>query len=175
MKQFKPTIKTIGENRFYIRPFPAFTAAKMTGDLAAVAAPALAAIAPIAVKYSGDKGSGGNKRTLDTDVSELAPALQGAFSGLSGDKLEYLCRELLVTHGNISVSPSGDDTNNTPLDEDTVNDLFCGGLDEMFILMFEVIKVNFSGFFKKLAAQYGLGGGQETAEPLSTANTAPLT
>ena len=33
MKQFKPAIKTIGENRFYIRPFPAFTAAKMTGDL----------------------------------------------------------------------------------------------------------------------------------------------
>ena len=53
MKQFKPTIKTIGENRFYIRPFPAFTAAKMTGDLAAVVAPALAAIAPVAVKYSG--------------------------------------------------------------------------------------------------------------------------
>ena len=36
MRQFKPTIKTIGENRFYIRPFPAFTAAKMTGDLAAM-------------------------------------------------------------------------------------------------------------------------------------------
>ena len=175
MRQFKPTIKTIGENRFYIRPFPAFTAAKMTGDLAAVAAPALAAIAPIAVKYSGDKGSNGGKRTLDTDISDLAPALQGAFSGLSGDKLEYLCRELLVAHGNVSVSPGGDDSDNKLLDEDAVNELFCGGLDEMFMLIFEVIKFNFSGFFKKLAAQYGLGGEQGTAEPLSTANTAPLT
>ena len=53
MRQFKPTIKTIGENRFYIRPFPAFTAAKMTGDLAAVAAPALAAIALVASGLGG--------------------------------------------------------------------------------------------------------------------------
>ena len=104
------------------------------------------------------------------------PFCQGAvFPGLSGDKLEYLCRELLVAHGNVSVSPGGDDSDNKLLDEDAVNELFCGGLDEMFMLIFEVIKVNFSGFFKKLAAQYGLGGGQETAEPLSTANTAPLT
>ena len=43
------------------------------------------------------------------------------------------------------------------------------------MLIFEVIKVNFSGFFKKLATQYGLGGEQGTEEPLSTANTAPLT
>lgn len=174
MKQFKPTVKTIGNNRFYIRPFPAFTAAKMTGDLAAVAAPALAAIAPAALKYSGSNSNGG-KRTLDTDISELAPVLQGAFSGLSGDKLEYLCRELLVAHGNVSVSIDGDDIDNKKLDEDTVNELFCGGLDEMFMLIFEVIKVNFSGFFKKLTTQYGLGGEQGTEEPLSTANTAPLT
>lgn len=44
MKQFTPVVKTIGNNKFYIRPFPAFTAAKMTGDLASVAAPLLAAI-----------------------------------------------------------------------------------------------------------------------------------
>ena len=158
MRQFKPTIKTIGETRFYIRPFPAFTAAKTSSATTAKplpAAPALAAIAPIAVKYSGDKGSNGGKRTLDTDISDLAPALQGAFSGLSGDKLEYLCRELLVAHGNVSVSPGGDDSDNKLLDEDAVNELFCGGLDEMFMLIFEVIKVNFSGFFKKLAAQFG--------------------
>lgn len=174
MRQFKPTVKTIGENRFYIRPFPAFTAAKMTGDLAAVVVPALAAIAPAAMKYSGGKDTG-DKRALDTDISDLAPALQGAFSGLSGDKLEYLCRELLVAHGNVSVSPGGDDSDNRPLDEDAVNELFCGGLDEMFLLIFEVIKVNFSGFFKKLAAQYGLGGERGTEAPLSTANMAPLT
>lgn len=175
MKQFKPTIKTIGDNKFYIRPFPAFTAAKMTGDLAGVAAPMLAGIAPVALKYSGDKGSGSGKKSLDADISELAPALQGAFSGLSGDKLEYLCREMLVAHGNISVSIGGDDSDNKTLDDDTVNELFCGGLDEMFTLIFEVIKVNFSGFFKKLAAQYGLGGEKGAAEPPNMQNTAPLT
>jgi len=173
MKQFKPTVKTIGENKFYIRPFPAFTAAKMTGDLAGVAAPMLAGIAPVALKYSGDKSGG--KKSLDADLSELAPALQGAFSGLSGDKLAYLCRELLVVHGNISVSIGGDDSDNKKLDNDTVDELFCGGLDEMFMLIFEVIKVNFSGFFKKLAAQYGLGGEREATDPLNMQNTAPLT
>ena len=73
MKQFTPVVKTIGNNKFYIRPFPAFTAAKMTGDLASVAAPLLAAIAPLVVKKTGD-----GKKALDADmirqVLELAEA-----------------------------------------------------------------------------------------------------
>lgn len=176
MKQFKPTVKTIGDNKFYIRPFPAFTAAKITGDLANVATPLLAAIAPLILKYMPKNGSGGEvvKKALDADISEVAPALSGAFSGLSGDKLEHLCRELLTAHGNISVSPGGDDSMNKLMEESDANDLFAGELDEMFALMFEVIKINFSGFFKKLAAQYGLASDSAAGSP-STANTAPLT
>lgn len=174
MKQFTPTVKTIGDNKFYIRPFPAFTAAKMTGDLANVAAPLLAALAPLIIKYApGNKASGG-KKALDADISEVAPALSGAFSGLTGDALESLCRELLTAHGNASVSIGGDDSNNQLMDEKIANELFCGDVDEMFMLMFEVIKVNFSGFFKKLAAQYGLVADQEAVSQ-STPNTAPLT
>lgn len=164
MKQFTPVVKTIGNNRFYIRPFPAFTAAKMTGDLAGVAAPLLAAIAPLVVK-----------KTLDADISEVAPAMSGAFSGFSGEKLEHLSTELLVAHGNISVSPGGDDSQNTQLTMDLANDLFCGEIDEMFMLMYEVIKVNFSGFFKKIAAQYGLGGEAQAKTGPITANTASST
>ena len=81
MKQFTPVVKTIGNNKFYIRPFPAFTAAKMTGDLASVAAPLLAAIAPLVVKKTGD-----GKKTLDADISEVAPLCRGpsrAFPAIS--------------------------------------------------------------------------------------------
>ena len=154
MKQFTPVVKTIGNNRFYIRPFPAFTAA----------------IAPLVVKKTGD-----GKKTLDADISEVAPAMSGAFSGFSGEKLEHLSTELLVAHGNISVSPGGDDSQNTQLTMDLANDLFCGEIDEMFMLMYEVIKVNFSGFFKKIAAQYGLGGEAQAKTGPITANTASST
>ena len=45
----------------------------------------------------------------------------------------------------------------------------------MFLLMYEVIKVNFSGFFKKIAAQYGLGGEAQTTTGPITANMASST
>ena len=101
--------------------------------------------------------------------------MSGAFSGFSGDKLEHLSTELLVAHGNISVSPGGDDGQNTQLTLDLANDLFCGEIDEMFMLMYEVIKANFSGFFKKIAAQYGLGGEAQTTTGPITANMASST
>ena len=45
----------------------------------------------------------------------------------------------------------------------------------MFMLMYEVIKVNFSGFFKKIAAQYGLGGEAQTKTGPITVNMASST
>mgnify|MGYP006918803675 FL=1 len=35
------------------------------------------------------------------------------------------------------------------------NDIFAGDLQDMFMLAVEVIKVNFNGFFKKLADRSG--------------------
>ena len=85
---------------------------------------------------------------------------------------DSLSTELLVAHGNISVSPGGDDGQNTQLTLDLANDLFCGEIDEMFMLMYEVIMVNFSGFFKKIAAQYELGGEAQTKTGPIPANMA---
>lgn len=168
MKQFTPVIKKIGDNTFYIRPFPAFTAANMTGDLANIATPALAAIAPIALKVKGKKV----EDLMDTDISEVAPALSGAFAGLSGDELERLCKKLLTDHQNITVSQEGRESE--ILTEDLANEIFCGDTQDMFILMWQVISVNFNGFFKKLAARFGLDG--DLLEKLQTTqNMAPLT
>ena len=169
MKQTTPITKEIGDYRFYIRPFSAFTAANMTGDLANIATPMLAAIAPPAVKVLGSK----DRKVLDTDLADMAPCMEGAFSGLSGDKLERISRKLLIEHKNISCEEIG--TGKTVLlDQDTANEVFCGEIQDMFLLMWYVIQVNFSGFFKKLAARFGLDGDllKGTA---ATSNTAPLT
>ena len=169
MKQLTPIVKEIGDTKYYIRPFPAFTAANMTGDLANVATPMLAAIAPIAVKALGSE----DKKVLDADIAEMAPSLQGAFSGLSGDKLEHLCRKLLVEHQNISVVPPGE-TSPKLLNKDLANEVFCGDIQDMFILMWYVIQVNFGGFFKNLAARFGLDG-DLLKRVQNTSVTAPLT
>ena len=169
MKQTTPVVKEIGDVRFYIRPFPAFTAANMTGDLANMATPLLAAIAPIAVKALNSKDS----KVLDTDVAELAPSLQGAFSGMSGDKLERMSRKLLIDNKNISVELEGEEKAKL-LTQDLANEIFCGEIQDMFILMAHVIQANFTGFFKKLAARFGLDG-DLFKRFQSTSNTGPLT
>ena len=168
MKQFTPVVKKIGDNTFYIRPFPAFTAANMTGDLANIATPALAAIAPLALKVKDKEVTD----LMDTDISEVAPALSGAFAGLSGDELERLCKKLLTDHQNISVLQEGGEAK--LLTEDLANEIFCGDTQDMFILMWQVVSINFNGFFKKLAARFGLDGGL-LKKLQTTQNTAPLT
>ena len=133
--------KQIGEYTFYIRPFPAFTAANVSGELAAVLAPALAGLVPLAAR-AGDGG------IMNLDVSSLS----GALSGLSGDKVEALLKKLLTRHGNVSVE-TGDGV--SLLDGDIANEIFCGSAQDMFILAAEVINVNFKGFFQKLGNQFG--------------------
>jgi hypothetical protein len=133
--------KTIGENTFYIRPFPAFTAANISGELAGVLAPAIAGLAPLAMR--------GDSDVMNLDVSSFS----GALSGLSGDKVENLLKKLLTKYGNVSVDTADGVTR---LDDDTANEIFCGSAQDMFILAVEVINVNFKGFFAKLGSQFGI-------------------
>jgi hypothetical protein len=133
--------KQIGEYTFYVRPFPAFTAANISGELTGALAPALAMVVPLAMQ--GD----------ETDVMSLdVSALSGALSGLSGDKIENLLKKLLTKHNNISVET---EEGVKPLNNDLANEIFCGSVQDMFILAAEVINVNFSGFFAKLGSQFG--------------------
>ena len=136
MKRLTPVVKEIGDNKFYIRPFSAFTAANMTGDLANVATPILAAIAPLVVKAVGSE----DKKVLDTDVAEMAPSMQGAFSGLSGDKLERLSMKLLIEHPNISVETPESEKAKL-LTKDLADELFCGEVEDMFVLMLSLIHI----------------------------------
>lgn len=153
LKQMEVTEKKIGDSTFYIKKFPAFTAANISGDLVSVLAPVIGGIAAVAGKDIADGDKQAN--ILDTDIEDTLPVFSQAFSNLSGDKFERLMKKLLIDHNNVSVESEVTEGNVKLLTYDLANEVFCGDVQDMFILCLEVIKLNFNGFFKKMAAQFG--------------------
>lgn len=151
MKQLEPKVEKVGELKFYITPFPAFKAANLTGELASVLAPLLGVLAPLV--NDGD--------LMDVDVSKAAEAMANC-TAINGDKLEKLMQKLLLG-GHIVTEVENEDgeVEGQRLDMDLANEIFCGEVQDMFILCFHVIKLNFNGFFKKFA---GLSGKEKPAE-----------
>ena len=170
MKQTTVTEKVIGESTFYIRPFPAFTAANISGDLAALVTPLLGALAPLVVTKD-EKGNEKQGNIMDAQVEDAAPALGKAMSGLSGDQFERLMKKLLTDYQNISVvNEEATGGKVVVMDYDLANEVFCGEVQDMFVLCWEVIKLNFQGFFKKLGARFGglFEGLQKMTAPADT-------
>ena len=93
MKQLEPKQVTIGENDFYIRPLPAFKAANLSGELAALLMPLAAGLFSL---FPDGGTEAGEKGLFDIDVKDAAPVITKAFSSLSGDKVEELLRHLLL-------------------------------------------------------------------------------
>lgn len=151
LKQVEPTVEIVGGNKFYITPFAAFKAANLTGELASVLAPLLGVLAPLASDGS----------LMDVDAGKAAEAMVNC-TAINGDKLEKLMKKLLLG-GHITVEITNEDgeTEGERLNEDLANEIFCGDVQDMFALCFHVIKLNFSGFFKKFAA---LSGKERSAE-----------
>ena len=135
----------IGDNTFYIKPFPAFKAANITGDLASVLSPLIGVIAPLV----------GNGDLMDVDVNKAAEALSGS-TAINGDKLESLMSKLLLGE-NIVIEYEDDDgkTHQEKLNKDLADEVFCGNVQDMFVLCVYVIKLNFNGFFVRLATLSG--------------------
>lgn len=150
MKQMEPREVKVGENIFYIRPLPAFKAANLTGELAALVMPLASGLAPLIAAVDPDKEDGG---LLDINVEDATPAVASAFAQLDGDKVEKILRHLLLAGSNISIEIPGEKAR--LLSEDLANEVFCTDVQDMFILAFEVIRTNYNGFFKKLAARFG--------------------
>ena len=174
MKRMERTEKVIGENTFYIVPFAAFTATNISAELSAVLSPMLGSMGAMIGNIDAEAAmravsqpsfNAGNEAEEDRgvtasdimnmDMEKVLPALASAFGSLSGDRLERLMRRLLVDHQNISVEGEITDGRVVTLDKDLADEVFCGDIQDMFILCYEVIKVNFSGFFKKLGVQFG--------------------
>lgn len=150
MKQLEPREVKVGENIYYIRPLPAFKAANLTGELAALVLPLVVGLAPLIAAVDPDKEDNG---LLDIEVEDATPAVASAFAQLDGDKAEKILRHLLLSGNNISIEVPGEKTR--LLSEDLANEVFCTDVQDMFILAFEVIRTNYNGFFKKLAARFG--------------------
>ncbi len=154
VKQMEVTEKKIGDATFYIRPFPAFVAANISGELSALIAPMLGGIAPLIGGAKVDEN--GVADLMDMQIEDALPAFSNAFSSLSGDKFERLMKQLLINHENISVECETTEGEVKRLTYDLANEVFCGEVQDMFILCFEVIRINFKGFFKKLGNRFGL-------------------
>lgn len=150
MKQMEPRKVTVGENDFFIRPLPAFRAANLTGELAALVVPLVTGLTPLLGLVDTDKEG---KGLLDVNVEDAAPAITAAFSSLSGDKVEEILKHLLIAGKNIAVELPGEKVQ--VLTEDLANEVFCTDVQDMFILAFEVIRTNYNGFFKKLGTRFG--------------------
>lgn len=164
MKQLERVKKVIGDNTFYIRPFPAFKAANLSGELFSTLVPIIGGLLPAF--------SGNAENITDQEVEAVMPAFSSAMSTLSGDKIESLMKKLLIDSENISVG--GEDSLEL-LTMDDANELFCGDVQDMYILCFYVIQINFKGFFKRLKDQFGdqITALQEKAATFL--NTAPST
>ena len=155
LKQMETTKEIVGGFNFYISPFPAFKAANLTGELASVLAPLLGALAPLV--SDNKEGS-----LMDVDAAQAAEALSNC-TNISGDKMEKLMQKLLLGgHIVVELPDEEGETKAQRLDIDTANEIFCGEVQDMFILCFHVIKLNFNGFFKKIA---GLSGKAKSAIP----------
>lgn len=150
-KMMNPTEQKIGEYTFYIYPLPAFTAANLSADVISLLAPLVGGIAGALTSYS--DGIRESKSLMDMDVSEAAPHIAGAFSSLSADKTEQLLRNLLMSK-NVVVKQEGSPDADY-LTEDKCNEIFCGNVQNMFILAFHVIKVNYGDFFESLGSRSG--------------------
>lgn len=155
LKQVEPTVENVGENKFYITPFAAFKAANLTGELASVLAPILGVLAPLV----------GDGNLMDVDAGKAAEAMANC-TAINGDKLEKLMKKLLLG-GHIVVELTDEEgkTEGEKLNEDIANEIFCGDVQDMFVLCFHVIKLNFNGFFKKFAGLSGKEGSAEGKTP----------
>lgn len=145
----------IGRTSFFVSPFPVFTAARITAQLSKTLAPALGGV----IALFGD-GTEGEETTADDainadDIAASIPAFSAAMQGLNPSDFEKLFRELLVNSRNIAFK-NADSPDGEILTEDSVNALFAGNTQDMYILAYHVIKENYSGFFEKLKNRSGI-------------------
>lgn len=166
MKQLESREVTVGENIFYIRPLPAFKAANLSGELAALVLPLVTGLTSLIPAGTTAENMGNG--LFDIDVKDAGPAISAAFSSLSGDKIEAILKHLLIAGKNISVEVPGERVQ--ILTEDLANEVFCEDVQDMFILAFEVIRTNYNGFFKKLGGRFGpvVGALKQTVTPSQT-------
>ena len=148
MKRMEMRDITVGEYQFKVRPFGAKDATYIFGDVASIILPILGTVSVA----SDDKDAVNMEMFdgMDMDKDSLVKAL----ARINGNALSKLVSELLLDHSNIRVL---DPENNTyeVMGEDDFDEIFCQYLAGMLNLYAEVIRLNFSGFFKDASTLFG--------------------
>lgn len=149
MKQITPKKVSIGGVDYYITPFPAFYATNLSGDVSAVAVPVLSGLLPL---FSSEV-----KDLSEIDFEKVLPPLAKALSELNGDKVEDLMRKLLINKGNIAYEMTDEEGKQVQdrLTYDSANEIFCQNVFDMYKLAWEVINLNYGGFFGKAPSLFG--------------------
>ena len=132
---------TVGEYQFKVRPFGAKDATYIFGDVASIILPILGTVSVA----SDDKDAVNMEMFdgMDMDKDSLVKAL----ARINGNALSKLVSELLLDHSNILVLDPKKNTYEV-MGEDDFDEIFCQYLAGMLNLCAEVIRLNFSGFFK---------------------------
>lgn len=167
LKRIEPKIVTICDVEFAIYPFGAMKAANLSGELGKFFGPIVSGIIPL----FGNMKPGESKDTIDDflsiDLKDALPLVTEAFASLDGDIVEKLLRKLLLG-GNIKCRYRDDKGNleTSTLTQDFLDEIFCQDVGELYRLAYEVISLNYAGFFKKLAARFGFLKSEEETEEI---------
>lgn len=134
----------VGDNTFYITPFPAFTAVNVFGYLTKDLLPAVGGIAGLLQKI---------QNGFDSDINDVVPMLQEIVANIDGDVMESTARRLLTQYKNVVFDD--EDGRAKTLCEDDVNEIFCQDIIGIAKLAYEVINVNYADFFGGLRVLLG--------------------
>lgn len=129
----------IGDKEYAASKIPAFAANSIIMKLQKLILPVLGEMA----------GKGQSADVMDMDVKD-------AFKVISEKLDDSVMTEIILPMFKLSVTSSI--TDNCKIDsESAINKVFCDadGLADLYELIFEVLKYNFSGFFTNLAGRFG--------------------
>ena len=133
----RKTLK-VGEFDIQIRMIPARQAFQLSKDVAQVAVQLLGALGKLGTK------------SLDVDLGAIGPELGAALAGIESTKLDSLLAGLLAR--------SEAKVNGTWLPLlDVADDVFAGRVMDLYLCLFEAVKLNFPDFFDRLTQQKGQG------------------
>ena len=163
LKRIEPKTVTICEVEFAIYPFGAMKAANLSGELGRFFGPIVSGIIPLI--GSGESSVSNGIDIMSVDLKDAMPLVTSSFASLDGDSVEKLLRKLLLG-GNISCRYRDDkgELIVSVLSQDLLDEIFCQNVDDLYRLAYEVISLNYAGFFAKILARFGVQKGEETEE-----------
>ena len=134
--------KEIGENVYFVRPFPPQKSLELLGDLQAVVTSSL----DTAVDKKDDIESNTEEESvLDRNIN-IGAIISGVGKNLKGPVLVNFANRI-INKDFISIKRPSDETP-VKLEKNISDNIFAGRLKEMIQLMYFVLEVNYADFFE---------------------------